>query len=117
VIITQVVPPPTETLLLTAAEDYTNLLSRFYPEDKPNFVGFEGYLNAIVMVEGLRRAGPAPTRENFIKAVETIQNFSLGIANPLSFSPQDHQGLEKVYFTQIHHGRLVLVTNLAGIQR
>jgi branched-chain amino acid transport system substrate-binding protein len=117
VIITQVVPPPTETLLLPAAEEYTSLLARFYPEDRPNFVGFEGYLNAIVLVEGLRRAGPALTREKFIEAIETIQNFSLGIANPLNFSPREHQGLQKVYFTQIHHGRLLLVTNLAEIQR
>jgi hypothetical protein len=62
------------------------------------------------MVEGLRRAGPALTRENFINAIETIENYSLGIANPLNFSAQDHQGLEKVYFTQIRGGKLELVT-------
>jgi ABC-type branched-subunit amino acid transport system substrate-binding protein len=109
VIVTQVVPPPTETLLLDAADEYTKLLA-YYPEDKPNYVGFEGYLNARVVVEGLRRAGPALTRENFIDAIETIENYSLGIANPLSFNSQDHQGLEKVYFTQIRAGNLELVT-------
>jgi branched-chain amino acid transport system substrate-binding protein len=110
VIITQVVPPPTETLLLDAAEEYTQLLAHYYPEDKPNYVGFEAYLNGRVMVEGLRRAGPALTRESFIDAIETIENYSLGIANPLSFNAQDHQGLEKVYFTQIRGGKLELVT-------
>ena len=110
VIVTQVVPPPTETLLLDAAEEYTRLLARYYPEDKPNYVGFEGYMNGRVMVEGLKRAGRDLTRENFIDAIETIQNYSLGIANPLNFSAQDHQGLEKVYFTQIRGGKLELVT-------
>ncbi len=110
VIVTQVVPPPTETLLLDAAEEYTQLLAHYYPEDIPNYVGFEGYLNGRVMVEGLRRAGPDLTRENFISAIETIENYSLGIANPLNFSAQDHQGLEKVYFTQIRGGKLELVT-------
>ena len=110
VIITQVVPPPTETLLLDAAEEYTQLLTNYYPEDKPNYVGFEGYLNARVMVEGLRRAGPGLTRESFVDAIETIENYSLGIANSLSFNAQDHQGLEKVYFTQIRGGKLELVT-------
>jgi branched-chain amino acid transport system substrate-binding protein len=99
VIITQVVPPP-------------SLLVRFYPEDKPNYVGFEGFLNAKILVEGLRRAGPIPDREKFIDAIETIQNFSLGIGNPVTFGPQDHQGLDKVYFTQIHAGELALVMNL-----
>ena len=116
VIVTQVVPPPAETLLLPAAEEYTNLLARFFPDDKPNYVGFEGYLNGRVVVEGLRRAGPALNREKFIDAIETIENFSLGIANPLNFSPQDHQGLEKVYFTQIHDGKLVLVTSFSTIE-
>jgi branched-chain amino acid transport system substrate-binding protein len=110
VIITQVVPPPTETLLLDAAAEYTKLLAHYYPEDKPNYVGFEGYLNARVMVEGLKRAGPDLTRENFINAIETIENYSLGIANPLNFNARDHQGLEKVYFTQIRGGKLELVT-------
>jgi branched-chain amino acid transport system substrate-binding protein len=117
VIITQVVPPPTETLLLDAAEEYTKLLAHYYPEDKPNYVGFEGYLNGRVMVEGLRRAGPDLTRENFINAIETIENYSLGIANPLSFNSQDHQGLEKVYFTQIREGRLELVTKPSLMER
>ena len=70
------------------------VLAHYYPEDIPNYVGFEGYLNGRVMVEGLRRAGPDLTRENFINAIETIENYSLGIANPLNFSAQDHQGLE-----------------------
>ncbi len=117
VIITQVVPPPTETLLLDAAEEYTKLLAHYYPEAKPNYVGFEGYLNARVMVEGLRRAGPTLTREKFISAIETIENYSLGIANPLSFNAQDHQGLEKVYFTQIREGKLELVTKPSLMER
>jgi ABC-type branched-subunit amino acid transport system substrate-binding protein len=112
VIITQVVPPPTAILLLPAAEEYTRLLNRFYPEDKPNYVGFEGFLNAKTLMEGLRRVGPVPDREKFIDAIETIQNLSLGIANPVTFGPKDHEGLDKVYFTRIHDGELALVMNL-----
>jgi branched-chain amino acid transport system substrate-binding protein len=112
VIITQVVPPPTAILLLPAAEEYSRLLGRFYSKDKPNYVGFEGFLNAKILVEGLRRAGPIPDREKFINAIETIQNFSLGIGNPVTFGPEDHQGLDKVYFTQIRAGELALVMNL-----
>ena len=74
-------------------------------------------MNSRVMVEGLRRAGRDLTRENFIDAIETIQNYSLGIANPLNFNSQDHQGLEKVYFTQIRGGRLELVTKPSLMER
>ena len=119
VIVTQVVPSPeapeTRSLLWGAGE-YTDLLKLYYPEDNPNFVGLEGYINARVLVEGLRRAGRDLTRERFINAIESIQNYDLGIANTLSFSAKDHQGLERVYFTRIQGGKLVLVTNWEKIR-
>ena len=112
VIVSQVVPPP-ETLgedkPLWGAEEYVKLLAAYYPEDRPNFVGLEGYINARVLVEGLRRAGRQLDRESFVRAIESIRDYDLGIANPLSFSPQDHQGLERVYFTKIEGRRFVLL--------
>jgi ABC-type branched-subunit amino acid transport system substrate-binding protein len=112
VIVSQVVPPPEtigEDKPLWGAEEYVRLLAAYYPEDRPNFVGLEGYINARVLVEGLRRAGRQLERESFVRAIESIRNYDLGIANPLSFSPQDHQGLERVYFTKIKGGRFVLL--------
>ena len=112
VIVSQVVPPPEPVgghNLLWGTVQYTELLKRFYPEDHPNFVGLEGFINAKVLVEGLKRAGKDLDREKFIEAIESIRNFDLGIANTLSFSPDDHQGLDRVYFTQIREGRLVLL--------
>ncbi len=120
VIVTQVVPPPelpeTRTLLWGAGE-YAELLKRHFPEDRPNFVGLEGYLNARVLAEGLRRVGRELNRERFIDALESIQNYDLGIANTLTFSPQDHQGLERVYFTRMENGRFVLITDWQKIRR
>ncbi|MCG6893768.1 MAG: ABC transporter substrate-binding protein [Desulfobacteraceae bacterium] len=111
-IVTQVVPPP--ELIEThpsfvGAREYLELLGKYYPEDKPNFVSLEGYINAKVLHEGLRRAGRALNREGFIEAIESIRNFDLGIDNPLSFSARDHQGLERVYFTRLERERFVLL--------
>ncbi len=117
IIITQVVPPPWETVLLPAADQYTRLLSRYFPEEKPSFVGFEGFLNAIVLVEGLKRAGRDLTRGGLIDSIEGIRQFSLQIANPLDFSPTDHQGLRYVYFTQIRDGKPALITNWEQIKK
>ncbi len=120
VLVSQVVPSPEapeSRNLLLGAREYCNLLKRYYPEDKQNFVGLEGYINAKVLVEGLRRAGRDLTRVGFIKALESIHNYSLGIANPLSFSSDDHQGLERVYFTRIQDGELDLVTDWEKIRK
>ncbi len=120
VIITQVVPPPEAPearTLLWGAQEYCNLLKKYYPEDEPSFVGLEGYINARTLVEGLRRAGRDLNREKFIDAIDSMQDYSLGIANTLTFGPDDHQGLERVYFTQIRDGKFIMIIDWEKIKR
>jgi branched-chain amino acid transport system substrate-binding protein len=112
VIVTQVVPPPQKRdsiASLPGVDEYIKLLAKYYPESKPTFVGLEGYINARVLVTGLERAGVDITREKFIEAIESINDLDLGILNRLSFGKNDYQGLDKVYFTKIENGELVLI--------
>jgi ABC-type branched-subunit amino acid transport system substrate-binding protein len=109
VIITQVVPPPTERILLPASEQYSRLLSLYYPQDTPNFVSFEGFVNARILVDALRRAGREITREGFIRALESIRDHYVGIGSVINFGPRDHQGMDDVYLTEVRDGRLQLV--------
>jgi len=53
----------------------------------------EGYAAAKVLVEALRRAGPAPTREKLVAALNNLRNFDLG-GMELGYSPTDHSGLD-----------------------
>ncbi|MEZ4527796.1 MAG: ABC transporter substrate-binding protein [Desulfobacterales bacterium] len=113
VIITQVVPSPQLPEIrekLWGVREYCKLQARYDPDNPPSFVGLEGYLNARVLVEGLKRAGRDLNREKFIDAIESIQNYDLGIENTLYFSPEDHQGLERVYYTRIQDGKIQLMT-------
>ena len=48
---------------------------------------------AKVLVEGLRRAGPKPSREKIQTALESIQKFDLGGLD-ISYGPDDHTGLD-----------------------
>ena len=112
VYVTQVVPPPKKgdsDHSLPGVNEYIALLKNYYPESKPSFVGLEGYINARVLVEGLKRAGHNITREKFIEAIESINDFDLGILNRLSFGKNDYQGLDRVYFTKIKKGELFLI--------
>lgn len=116
VLVSQVMPPPDlpETqALLWGVREYDDLLRQSFPGHPPTAVGLEGFINAKVLVEGLKRAGPDLDRARFIEAVESIRDFSLGLANTLSYAPGDHQGLERVYFTKLEKGRFVLVTDWA----
>jgi ABC-type branched-subunit amino acid transport system substrate-binding protein len=119
VIMSQVVPPPDRndpSPLLTGEVGYVTLLKRFFPEDQPNFVGFEGFINARVLVEGLTRAGPDLTREGFIDAIESIRDMSLGLDINIAFSASDHQGLDRVYFTRLENGQFSLIKDWADIR-
>ena len=46
-----------------------------------------------VLVEGLKRAGPKPTREKVHAALESLRKFDLG-GLEISYGPDDHSGLD-----------------------
>lgn len=53
----------------------------------------EGYAAAKVLVEGLRRAGPNPTRQKLTAALEGMRSYDIG-GLEVSYSPDDHTGLD-----------------------
>ena len=55
--------------------------------------GLEGFASAKVLVEGLRRAGPNPTRAGLKRALESFNRFNLG-GLELSYNPSSHTGLD-----------------------
>ena len=53
----------------------------------------EGYAAAKVLVEGLRRAGPNPTRAKLLAGLEAIKKFDFG-GLEVSYAADDHTGLD-----------------------
>jgi ABC-type branched-subunit amino acid transport system substrate-binding protein len=56
-----------------------------------SYTSLESYIAAKVLVEGLRRAGPQPTREKLLAALDTLSNYDVG-GYLVSFSPSNHNG-------------------------
>ena len=81
-IITQVVPPYEGTDYATVAL-YRKYFAKYYPSSAPSFVSLEGFVDAMVIVEGLKRAGKDLTREKFITAIESIHNMNIGLGPKL----------------------------------
>jgi branched-chain amino acid transport system substrate-binding protein len=82
------------------------------PDDKlgdvmySNFV--QGYVNAMVLVEALKKAGPNPTGEKVRDAMNNIKNFDTkGITPPLSFAADKHKGTNGVKIYRINAERKV----------
>ncbi|HMK28579.1 MAG TPA: ABC transporter substrate-binding protein [Terriglobales bacterium] len=111
-IITQVVPPMDRTDLPTVRL-YREALEKYFPNNQPSFVSLEGFVDAMVVVEGLKRAGQNPTREKFIEAIESIHNQDIGLGPRLhlNYSPQDHKGFDKVYSTVVQDGKAVVISD------
>lgn len=53
----------------------------------------EGYAGAKVLVEGLKRAGPNPTRAKLQQALESMKKVDIG-GLEVSYGPNDHTGLD-----------------------
>ncbi len=104
VLVTQVVPLPWDSSL-PGIRDYLQTMKAAYPGFEPGFVSLEGYLAAKTLVQVLKNAGNDPTRKSVVAAADNLRNFDLGINVPISFSPTDHQGMEKVYLTVIKDGK------------
>jgi ABC-type branched-subunit amino acid transport system substrate-binding protein len=96
-IVTQVVPLPTSNA--TAVLRYQELIRKYAPTEKPDFVSLEGYLAASLLIEGLKKAGPGADTEKLVDALEQIHGFDLGTGASLSFSMSEHQASHKVWGT------------------
>ena len=97
VMVTQVVPYPQSQA--SAVLKYRELLGRYRPNEKPSFNSLEGYLDAMILAEGLRRAGNNLTTDTLVEALESIRNLDLGIGPHISFGPSEHQASRKVWGT------------------
>ena len=95
--ISQVVPFPWDNSV-PVVKEYRRALDEAKAE--PGFGTLEGYIAAKVMVEGLRRAGRNLTRDSFMKAMETIQDYDVG-GFRVTFGPGQRSGSKFVDLTII----------------
>jgi branched-chain amino acid transport system substrate-binding protein len=105
VLFTETVPLPTGSSE-QGLKTYQKALKQAYPNQKPSYVTLRGYMEAVAIVEGLKRAGKDLTREKFVDALESLNGVNVGLGNgmELYFSPSDHRGFHKVFFGMIKNG-------------
>jgi branched-chain amino acid transport system substrate-binding protein len=120
------VVPSYDDLSLPGVVEYRALMDKYDPTppdsvrnpsytlQKYSFISLEGFVNAKVVVEALRRAGPRPTRPGLRQALESVRNLDLGIGATLTFTPDRHQGLDSVYFTRVEGLRWVPMADWSG---
>ncbi len=116
-VITQVMPPYDRMDYPTVAL-YRQCLTKYSPGEAPTFVSLEGFVDAMVLVEGLKRAGKDLTREKFIAGIESIHEMNAGLGPKLilNYSASDHKGFDNVYPTIVKNGQAALLADWSGIK-
>lgn len=103
--ISQVMPSPANSSI-AAIKELTDILGR-----EPAYGELEGYVDAKVLVEGLKNAGTDLTRASFIKAMHNMSNYDAGDIK-ISYSSKDHQGMDEVFFTKVSDGKAIAIDKL-----
>jgi len=114
------VVPSFENDSLPAVREYKALLAKHRPQlpeglgdgnqrggSTFSFVSLEGFLDAKLLVEVIRRARGEIDRNSLQNAFASINDFDLGIDGNVSYAFGRTQGLNQVYYTRIEKGRLV----------
>lgn len=99
VICTQVTPPVDG--YASVALNYKKALAKYFPGEPADYSSLEAYLTASILIEGLRRVGPALDTETLVDTLEGMRSYELGLGPRIAFGPSDHQAVHKVWGTQL----------------
>jgi branched-chain amino acid transport system substrate-binding protein len=70
-------------------------------QERPDLGDVLGYGGASAFLEALKRAGPDVTREKFISALESMNDFETGLTLPTTFSAASHEGNKRARIVEI----------------
>ncbi|MFQ5789669.1 MAG: ABC transporter substrate-binding protein [Acidobacteriota bacterium] len=88
------------------------LLAQYGADVQVGAFAMLGLSRSELLVEGLRRAGPELTRLKLIHALESMDGWSDNfLGRPISFSAENHQGLNAVRLMRATEGRYVYLTD------
>ena len=92
-IFAQVVPSPWERKT-SITREYQEEFSRFRPGQDFSYASLEGYITAKALVAALKLAGPSPTREGLVAALQSATMDINGL--PAVYDKVSHQGMSFV---------------------
>jgi branched-chain amino acid transport system substrate-binding protein len=106
VYITQVVPSPDDASVALVKQYQADMKESGAGEF--DYTSLEGYLDAVVLVEALKKSGKDLTRTGFVNVFESMQTDVGGVK--VEFSARSHQGLKGTFHTVVKAGKPVPIT-------
>jgi ABC-type branched-subunit amino acid transport system substrate-binding protein len=92
---------------------FNKVFPKYYPGVSAGNLSFQGFVDAMLMGEGLSRAGKNPTRDLFILSLESLHAFDIGLGEDfkVNLSATDHKAFEKLTFSVLRGGKPVPIKN------
>ena len=85
----------------TIVLEYKNALAKYFPGEAPDYVSFEGFISANILIQALKRTGPQLDTEKLIDVLESMRDLDLGLGVPLGFGRAEHQASHKIWGTAL----------------
>jgi len=96
--------------------EYQEFMKKYAPNEQIGGFSLSGYCEAMVMAEGLRRAGKNLTRETFLQAMDQMQNYAGSPLPNVSYSPTDHAGVKTAFLQKAQGGKWVSFTDWISVK-
>ena len=98
-VVTQVVPALEGHSSLVL--DYKSALAKYFPGEAPDYVSLEGYVDGTVLIAALKQNGAQLDTEKLVATFENLRDLDIGLGTTMNYSRSEHQGVHKVWGTQI----------------
>ena len=91
---------------------YRELCEKYdIPQPYIGLYHYYGFATAMLLVEGLNRAGKNPTRNSLVKGLESFNEWKSDTFPPITYSRNDHAGVDKVKLVQMQNGEQVVISD------
>ena len=91
--------------------EFRERLKKYSPEAVPGVFTVSAYIAAKLFCDGMELAGPNPTREKLVDALESMQDYDFGFMAPITFTPTQHQANMRAIVVKVENGEYVTVTD------
>ena len=90
---------------LPAVQEHLRIMRQYKPNVTPTNITLTGQGLAELTVKAFQDAGPNPTAESVVAAVEAMRDFCCTVClAPINYGPEDHRGTEAFTFGQVRDG-------------
>lgn len=91
---------------------YAEYMKKHFGEESIGSLSQGAWSTAQIFVEGLKRAGDDLTWENFIKQMETFDNWDGSFYHSVTYTPEHRYGNTSLFLVQAKDGDLVPITDM-----